>query len=216
MSEIPKYAHYNWWPISVTVGGTAAFLIGTSLLFGGGNEHGASHTSGLDTMPTYAIETPVSAIPAPENVPAHAKTAAAWVCQGFVFVDTKHQEVIVNPLVDPEAQRPLDLIDVDKNGANFSQAQPRDNFTLYRFVGGRLINDGDGRLNRCYGDTPVSVTQVHNADGDNRYVLTDFGSTVQAGDEVSPSALTAVHEGLVHAQYTMTPDQIDDFIGDAS
>jgi|GEM_PF-2937097 len=212
MTRTPAHARYNWWPISLTTLGVASFIYLGGVVLAGGNEHDTSHSPGLDTMPSFAVETPVAAPQESSSLPARARGAAAWVCKGFVFIDRDKHDVIVDPVVDNEAQRPLDLVDVDAGGANFAQPQPRANFELWRFVGGRLIRDGDGRLNRCIGDDPIAPVEVHNSKGESRYVLADASTKVHDGQEVGDDAATAVERGLVHVEYTMDETQIDAFI----
>jgi hypothetical protein len=201
MAKTPKYARYNWVPVSVTVGLSAAALIAMQMT--GGNHNGASHTPGVDTMPYYPVIYPVGN---PENaeVPAKAEKVAAWVCRGFVFVDSEHNEVIVNPIVDNQSQQPLHYIGATAAGIEFGKPEEHTHTMLYRYVDGKLIQDEDGRLNRCYGADPVAAANVHDEQGNgNRYVLTDPASTVHAGDSVATDPETAMRDGLVHADYDM-------------
>lgn len=199
--RIPKYARYNWIPISVTVGLSAAALFLMQMT--GGNQNTPSHHPGVDTMPYYPVIYPTGN---PENaqVPANAKTVSAWVCRNFVFVDSKHNEVIVNPIVDNQSQQPLHFIGATAAGIALDKPEQHDNFILYRYVDGKLVQDEDGRLNRCYGDDPVTATRVDDETGGNsRYVLTDTASTVHEGDNVATDPQTAMRDGLVHAEYHM-------------
>lgn len=211
----PKYARYNWWPITATVGLSTAALIGAGLFFGGGNEHGASHTPGVDTMPSYATS-PLQEAPRTSPLPsAQAARISAWVCRGFVFVDTKQHEVIIDPVVDNHSQRPLNFVDASASAITFDQPRPRDDYTLYVHKDGRWQVDPKGRLNRCYGGDVVTASEVHDANGTGRYVLTDSGSTVHEGDYVASDPLTAARDGLVHAEYgNMSDTQIRHFVDD--
>ncbi len=215
MPKTPKYQRYNWWPITATVGLTTATLIGMELLFGGGNEHGVSYSPGIDTMPSYSAGPMVEAHTDAPSLPPKATAVAAWVCRDFVFVDAEHHEVIVNPAIEPDAQRPLNLVNIEAGTINFSQPQSRDNFTLYVHKNGQWRVDGDGRLNRCYGGDAVTATEVYDAQGQDRYVLTDSGSSIHASDRVATDPLTAVRDGLVHADYDNLSDaQIQQFVDD--
>lgn len=201
MSKVPKYARYNWIPISVTLSLSATALILMQMT--GGNHNGASNTPGVDSMPYYPVIHPTGD---PENaqVPAKATTISSWVCRNFVFVDTEHNEVIVNPVVDNQSQQPLHLLGATATGIEFGKPESHEHTMLYRYVDGKLVEDDDGRLNRCYGADPVTATRVDGEDGGNsRYVLTDPASTVHEGDDVATDPETAMRDGLVHAEYRM-------------
>jgi hypothetical protein len=200
--RIPVYARYNWWPISVTLGLTATALVLMQLT--GGNHNGASKTPGVDTMPEFPVVYPVADKPENAVVPDKAGKLSAWVCRDFVIADSEHNEVIVNPIVDPRSQLPYSVADIDAAGIELAKPQQRDHYIVYRYIGGRLVQDDANRLNQCFGDVEVTATQVDDADGQaSRYVLTDSATKVSAGDDVADDPATALRQGLVHQDFTM-------------
>ncbi|HEU4914750.1 MAG TPA: hypothetical protein VFT16_05125 [Candidatus Saccharimonadales bacterium] len=209
--RIPKYARYNWLPISITLGLTAATLIGLQLI--GGNRHGASNTPGVDTMPHFPVVYPTAGAPEHAIVPAKTDRLAAWVCRDFVFVDSQHEQVIVNPIVDPASQLPFSVADADATGIELAKPTARDNYIVYQYIGGKLVQDDANRLNRCYGDVQVTAVEVSDAEGThNRYVLMDSATTIQEGDNVDTGADAALREHIVHAEYDMPYADIHAFV----
>jgi hypothetical protein len=209
MAKTPKYARYNWVPVSVTLGLTAAAIFAGQMT--GGHHNTPSNGPNADTMPYFAVPHAVGN-PEDAKVPAAAETISAWVCRGFVFVDSAHNEVIVNPLVDNESQQPLHFIGATATSVAFDKPEAHDSYILYRYTDGKLIQDEDGRLNRCYGSDPVTAVHVDDQSQSGRYILADPATKVHEGDDVDNNPEAALREGVVHADFDMEFKDIQAFV----
>lgn len=186
----------------------AASLWTLNSCFGGGNEHGASHTD-LDTMPSYGVEQEVPAESQQEKRDKAAKSASRLVCRG-IFVDTSNEnnyEIIVNPIVDPSSKRPLELTDITPSGPDFMAALPRDNFEVYE-SDGKPANSG--LLEDCVYFKPDVRSVENTANSDNMRVLVNPESTIQSGESLTFTVPGAVDKELIHQRLYLTAGQFPD------
>ena len=206
MRRNPNVPKYNFWPITLTATGVAAALIGMSML--GGNEHGSSKTN-INIEPSYSVD-PLETVEPTElpPLPEKAQVMSMWVCERVVL-DRENGRVIVLPVVrNATSGRPLELLDVDAEGAEFTNPQPVNSLEVKHTNGSA---DADGRLTTGCAPDPVSVRLVQTA-GTTRHVLVGSQSPIEDGQVLEDDPLMATCSRQVHDVFAMDDSQMNAFV----
>lgn len=204
---------HSWYPLIWSTVGTAAALIALQQL--GGNEHGASKTPNIDTMPSYGVGQMQPGEGNPK-LPDQGKKTGQLVCNSiFVIKHGDSNEVIVRPVLDKGRGVPFNLESLTANGPQFVQQQEAiTDYTVYGLDG---LRDGSNTLHDCVTED-VTATQVQDASNSSNkpFVLAGPDSTTRNGDSIAVTADQAVSADYVSFDVTMSDLELNSFLNGLS
>jgi|GEM_PF-4542050 len=186
-----------------------------------GNEHGASKTPGIDSMPTYAVE---SLSPGKDDEQAHqgkAQKLGVQVCK-VVFVSKEstdqggRHKVIVNPILSPANPDGSKFIlpanvNVDKDGFTVDQTPDdlrNNNYKVLNTDGtepeGGIMNDG------CPTENVHMVYLKDTTANKPVYELAGEESSLTNGTAAAVGPAEAIQDNLVNYQTWLSDGQVTD------
>jgi hypothetical protein len=203
-------------------GCTAAGLVALSYLFPG-NEHGASKTPDIDSMPSYSVE---SLVPGKMDEQAHqskAKQLGVQVCK-VVFVSKEstdeqgRHKVIINPVLSPPNADGSKYIlpanvNIGKDGFTVDQTPEElrnNNYTVANLDGtepeGGVLNDG------CPTEDVHLVYLKDTTANKPVYELAGAESSLTNGTAVAVDPTHAIQDEIVNYQTWLDDAQVNDLV----